>query len=488
MHIVVNLTLLTDLYQINMMYSYFQNGKHNQEVVFDLFFRKTPCHSGYAVAAGLEQIIEYITDLQFTDEDIQFLKTTYNYENDFLELLKFFHFTGEIYAVPEGSIVFPHEPLIRVKAPIFQAQLIETAILNIVNHQTLIATKASRVVEAAENDMVMEFGLRRAHGPDAGLFGSRAAFIGGVQATSNVLAGKRFGIPTKGTHAHAYVQSYPSEYEAFEAFAQTFPRNSILLVDTYDTLKIGIPNAIKVFNKMKDKLGDEFTNFGIRLDSGDLAYLSKEARRILDDAGFSEAFIVASSDLDEYLIRELKGQGAKINSWGVGTNLITSKDCPALGGVYKLVADEEMGVLKAKIKVSENPEKITTPGYKKIIRFYQRSSEKAIVDVMMLEDEEIPTEPFVAFDPVNTWKKKVVKDFIAKELLVPIFQEGHLVYSVPALTEIQAYAKLEKKRFSAEIRRLINPHLYHVDLSKKLWELKGSLLAEARKVTSSNGG
>lgn len=477
MHIVVNLTLLTDLYQINMMYSYFRNGKINQEVVFDLFFRNTPCKSGYAVAAGLEQVIEYINQIQFTEEDIQFLKKTYNYDTDFLEILKTLRFTGELFAVPEGSIIFPNEPLICVKAPIFQAQLIETTILNIVNHQTLIATKASRIVEAAEEDTILEFGLRRAQGPDAGLFGSRAAYIGGVQATSNVLAGKRFGIPTKGTHSHAFVQSYPSELEAFISFAQTFPRNSILLVDTYDTLKLGIPNAIKTFNKMKNELGDEFINFG----SGDLAYLSKEARKMLDDAGFPEAVIVASSELDEYLVRELKGQGAKVDAWGVGTNLITSKDCPALGGVYKLVAEEEKGLLIPKIKVSENPEKITTPGYKKVVRFYQKETKKALVDLIMLEDEEIPTEPFIAFDPINTWKKKTIKDFNAKELLVPVFKAGLLVYTVPSLSEVQAYCKLEKKRFSAEIRRLINPHLYHVDLSQKLWELKQSLLSEARK-------
>lgn len=477
----MNLTLLTDLYQINMMYSYFRNGKITQEVVFDLFFRNTPCKNGYAVAAGLEQVIEYIDQLQFTEEDIQFLQSIYNYDNDFLELLRTFRFTGELFAIPEGSIVFPNEPLIRVKAPIFQAQLIETTILNIINHQTLIATKASRIVEAAEEGTILEFGLRRAQGPDAGLFGSRAAYIGGVQATSNVLAGKNFGIPIKGTHSHAFVQSYPSELEAFLSFAQTFPHNSILLVDTYDSLKQGIPNAIKTFNKMKAELGEEFINFGIRLDSGDLAYLSKEARKMLDEAGFSEAVIVASSDLDEYLIRELKGQGAKIDAWGVGTNLITSKDCPALGGVYKLVAEEEGDQLIPKIKVSENPEKITTPGYKKVVRFYQKETDKALVDLIMQEEEDIPSEPFIAFDPVNTWKKKMIKDFKTKELLVPIFKAGQLIYSVPSLAEVQVYCKAEKKRFSAEIRRLINPHLYHVDLSQKLWEVKQTLLSEARK-------
>ncbi|GAA0359087.1 nicotinate phosphoribosyltransferase [Bacillus horti] len=475
-----NLTLLTDYYQLNMMYSYYMNNKMDQEVVFDLFFRKTPCKSGYAIAAGLEQAIEYIQELSFTDEDIEYLKQSSQYNQGFLDQLRSFSFTGEIYAVPEGSVVFPQEPLVRVKAKVFEAQLIETALLNIINHQTLIATKASRIVEAAEQDTVMEFGLRRAQGPDAGLYGSRAAFIGGVHATSNVLAGREFQIPIRGTHSHSFVQSYPTETEAFEAFARTFLTNCILLVDTYDTLASGVPNAIRVFRKMKEELGEAFVNYGIRLDSGDLAYLSKAARTLLDEAGFPEAIIVASSDLDEYLIRDLKGQGAKINSWGVGTNLITSRDCPALGGVYKLVAEEEQGVLKPKIKVSENPEKITTPDFKKVVRFYDRKQHKALVDLIMLEHEEIPTEEFVAFDPVNTWKKKKIKNYSTKELLLPIFIEGKLVYESPSLKEIQEYAKQEKHTFSAEILRLTNPHTYHVDLSPALWELKNTLLAEAR--------
>lgn len=477
----MNLTMLTDLYQINMMYAHYCNGKMDQEVVFDLFYRKNPRNSGYAIAAGLAQVIEYIENLSFTEDDIKYLKSVHDYEEGFLDELRSFRFTGEIYAVPEGTVVFPQEPLLRIKAPIFEAQLIETALLTIVNHQTLIASKASRVVEAAGDGAVMEFGLRRAQGPDAGLYGARAAFIGGVSATSNVLAGKKFGIPVKGTHAHAYVQSYPSEYEAFLAFARIFPQNALLLVDTYDTLGSGVPNAIRTFKQMKQELGDEFKGYGIRLDSGDLAFLSKEVRKMLDEAGFPEAVIVASSDLDEYLIRELKGQGAKIDIWGVGTNLITSKDSPSLGGVYKLVAEEEGGQLKPKIKISENPQKITTPAYKKIVRFYHKHSAKAIVDLIMLDDEEIPAKEFVAFDPVNTWKKKKVHNFVARELLVPVFQQGKLVYDIPSLAEIQQYARQEKQRFSAEVRRLINPHIYHVDLSKKLWHLKNELLEKARK-------
>lgn len=476
-----NLTLMTDYYQISMMYSYFKNNKTDQEVVFDVFFRKSPCKNGYAIAAGLEQVIEYIQQLHFTDEDLAFLSEEYAYEPDFIEELRKLRFTGELYAVPEGTIIFPQEPFMRIRTRLFEAQLLETAILNIVNHQTLIATKAARVVEAAEGDIVMEFGLRRAQGPDAGIYGSRAAFIGGVDATSNVLAGKMFGIPVKGTHSHAYVLSYESELAAFEAFAHTFPENCILLVDTYDTLSSGVPNAIATFKKMKSHYGERFKNFGIRLDSGDLAYMSKASRKMLDEHGFPEALIVASSDLDEYLIRELKKQGAKINSWGVGTNLITSRDCPALGGVYKLVAEEEDGKLIPKIKVSENPEKITTPAYKKAVRFFDRDTNKALVDLIMLEDEEIPEKDFVAFDPINTWKRKTIRNFKARELLLPIFVKGQLVYRTPSLVEIQQHARQEKEFFSPEMRRLVNPHLYHVDLSEKLWSLKNQLLSEAKK-------
>lgn len=474
--------MLTDLYQINMLYAHFMNGKKDQEVVFDMFFRKNPSQSGYAVAAGLEQVIEYIEQLKFTEDDIAYLKSIYPYEDPFLDELRSIRFTGECYAVPEGSIVFPQEPLLRIKASVFQAQLIETAILNIVSHQTLIATKASRVKEAANGGFLMEFGLRRAQGPDAGLYGARAAYIGGIQATSNVLAGKEFGIPIKGTHAHAYIQSYPTEYEAFEAFSRIFPTNSILLVDTYDTLKSGVPNAIAVFKKMKKELGDQFTRFGIRLDSGDLAYFSKEARQMLDHAGFPEALIVASSDLDEYLIRDLILQGAQIDAWGVGTKLITSNDCPSLGGVYKLVAETEDGVLIPKIKISENPGKVTNPGYKKVVRFYHKHNGRAIVDLIMLAEEPIPEREFIAFDPVNTWKRKRIKDFTAKELLQPIFVNGDLVYDQPSLEEVSAYAQTEKASFSPEFLRLVNPHIYHVDLSSKLWQLKNELLAEERHV------
>jgi nicotinate phosphoribosyltransferase len=477
-----NLTLLTDLYQINMAYAHYQSGKMEQQVVFDLFFRQNPNGNGYTVAAGLEQIIHYIEEFGFTDEDIDYLRTIYAYDEPFLDFLHQLRFTGDLRAVPEGTIVFPQEPLIRIKAKMIEAQLLETTILNIMNHQSLIATKAVRIVESAGNKPVMEFGLRRAQGPDAGLYGARAAYIGGVDATSNVLAGKSFGIPVQGTHAHSYVQSFPTEVEAFRAFSTTFPNQAILLVDTYNTLESGIPNAIRVFREMKEKLGDGFTRFGIRLDSGDLAYLSKEARKQLDDAGFPEAIIVASSDLDERLLQDLNIQGAAIDVWGVGTNLITSSDCPALGGVYKLVAhEEEEGKLVPKIKVSENPAKITNPGMKKVARFYNQDTGRAILDLILLEEEEIPTSEFIAFDPIYPWKKKTVKRFTSKELLVPIYLKGKKVYNLPTLMEIREHLIKERGTFSQEIRRITNPHGYHVDLSKPLWELKQRLVEQGKR-------
>jgi nicotinate phosphoribosyltransferase len=477
-----NLTLLTDLYQINMAYAHFQSGRMEDQVVFDLFFRSNPCGNGYTVAAGLEQAIDYIQGFSFSEEDIRYLKAVYPYDDSFLTLLQKLKFTGDLWAIPEGSIVFPHEPLLKVKARLIEAQLLETTLLNIINHQTLIATKASRIMEAAGDKAVLEFGLRRAQAPDAGLYGARAAYIGGVQATSNLLAGKKFGIPVRGTHAHAYVQSFPSELEAFRAFADTFPDQAVLLVDTYNTLGSGVPHAIQVFKDMKERLGDQFIGYGIRLDSGDLAYLSKEARKQLDEAGFPEAKIVASSDLDERLIQDLNMQGASIDVWGVGTNLITSSDCPALGGVYKLAAYEVGGELVPKIKVSENPSKITNPGHKKVVRFYSQATRRAILDLILLEGEGVPTTDFIAFDPIHPWKKKAVKQFTTKELMVSVYEQGELVYSIPSLEEIRTHAQKEKETFSPEIRRITNPHEYHVDLSQHLWELKQRLVEEAKRV------
>jgi len=475
-----NLSLLTDYYQINMIYAHYKKGIRKKEVVFDVFFRENPCKSGYAIFAGLEQVIDYLKMLKLTKEDLEYLASVYPYDQDFLEFMEGFRFTGQLWSVEEGTVVFPYEPIMKIQTNLLEAHLLETAILNIINHQVLLATKASRIVNAANGDPVLEFGLRRAQGPDAGIYGARATYIGGAAGTSNVLAGKLFGIPIMGTHAHAFIQSYPSELEAFITFAEAFIDNAVLLVDTYDTLHSGVPNAIKTFTLMKEKYGDKFTNFGIRLDSGDLAYLSKNARKMLDDAGFSTAKIVASNDLDEHLIRDLKLQGAKINVWGVGTNLITSADCPALGGVYKMAAEKTAEGFIPKIKISENPEKITTPGNKQLVRFYDATTNRAKLDLVMLADEDVPTTDFIAFDPVNIWKRKLVKNYYTKELLVPIFSDGQLVYQSPSLTEMRNKAKEELNTIADEIQRLKNPHIYHVDLSKKLWDLKYQLVHHER--------
>lgn len=470
-----NLTMMTDLYQLTMMYGYYREKKMDQTVVFDMFFRKPDgMESSYAIAAGLEQVVEYIENLHFSNEDIDFLRSLNLFDEGFFELLEKFKFTGDIYAVPEGTPIFPKEPIVRVKAPIFQAQLIETALLNIINHQTLIATKASRVVRAANGDSVMEFGLRRAQGPDAGIYGARAAIIGGCSSTSNVLTAQMFGTVASGTHAHSWVMSFDSELEAFRAYAKCFPDNCLLLVDTYNTLKSGVPNAITVFNELRS-IGKE--PMGIRLDSGDLAYLSKQARKMLDAAGFPNTKIVASNDLDEDTIWHLKAQGAKIDLWGVGTALITSKGCPALGGVYKLSAEEKDGVLVPKIKVSENPDKMTNPGYKKVMRLYERATDKAIADLIMLDEETIDeTKPLEIFHPIETWKRMTLTDFYCEELLKPVFADGKKVYKEIPLKEISAYSKKELSKFWDEYTRIIKPSEYKVDLSQKLYDMKAELL------------
>ncbi len=470
-----NLTMMTDLYQLTMMYGYYKENKMNQTVVFDLFFRKPAgMESSYAIVAGLEQVVDYIDNLHFSADDIGFLRSLNLFDEGFLNLLADFKFTGDIYAIPEGTPVFPKEPILRVKAPIFQAQLIETAILNIINHQTLIATKASRVVHAAGDGGVMEFGLRRAQGPDAGIYGARAAIIGGCTSTSNVLTAQMFGTAASGTHAHSWVMSFDTELEAFRAYAKCFPNNCLLLVDTYDTLKSGVPNAITVFNELR-ATGKE--PIGIRLDSGDLAYLSKKARKMLDEAGFPNAKIVASNDLDEDTIWQLKAQGAKIDTWGVGTALITSKNCPALGGVYKLAAEEVDGKLVPKIKISENPEKMTNPGYKKVVRLYENTTNKAIADLIMLDEETIDTtKPLEIFHPIETWKRMTVTNFYYKELLTPIFVEGKKVYESIPLAKISEYSKNELSTLWDEYTRLIRPSEYKVDLSQKLYDTKTELL------------
>ena len=475
-----NLTLLTDLYELTMMQGYFHAENANETVIFDAFFRTNPDGNGFSIAAGLEQVIDYVKNLHFDQEDINYLRTVGLFTEDFLVYLKTFRFTGDIYAVPEGTIVFPREPLIKVIAPIMQAQLVETAILNIINHQSLIATKASRIVHAARNDGVMEFGLRRAQGPDAGIYGATAAMIAGCIGTSNVLCGQMFDVPVKGTHAHSWIMSFPDELTAFRTYAKLYPSACILLVDTYDTLKSGVPHAIQVFKEMREA-GIPLTFYGIRLDSGDLAYLSKEAKKMLDAEGFTDAVISASNDLDEHLISSLKDQGATINSWGVGTNLITSKDCPSFGGVYKLAAilDRDTGKFIPKIKLSENEEKITNPGNKTIYRIYSRESHKVIADLICLVDEHYDeTNSLLLFDPVATWKKTLLAPgtYTMRELLIPIFKDGVCVYESPKVMEIREYCQKEKETLWEETKRLVNPHEVHVDLSNELWHMKQQLL------------
>ena len=476
-----NLTLLTDLYELTMMQGYFRNQNRNQTVIFDMFYRTNPLESGYAIAAGLQQLIEYIEDLHFEESDIEYLRSLHIFDEDFLHYLKGFHFTGNIYSVPEGTVIFPREPIVKVIAPIMEAQLVETAILNIINHQSLIATKTARVCYAARGDGIMEFGLRRAQGPDAGIYGARAAMIGGCIGTSNVLAGQMFDVPVKGTHAHSWIMSFPDEYTAFKAYADIYPSACILLVDTYDTLKSGVPNAIRVFTEMREA-GIPLTFYGIRMDSGDLAYLSKKVRKMLDDAGFPDAVISASNDLDEFLIDSLKAQGATITSWGVGTNLITSKDWPAFGGVYKLSAIMgEDGNFVPKIKLSENTEKVTNPGNKKIYRIYEKESGKIRADLICLVEETFTEDQqILLFDPAEPWKKTKLSpgEFTLRELMIPVFVNGKCVYRSPKVMEIRDYCTEELNTLWEETRRLVNPHKVYVDLSPRLYDIKISLLDE----------
>lgn len=480
----MNLTLLTDLYQLTMMQGYFKN-KNNDTVVFDAFYRTNPSGNGFAIAAGLEQVIDYLKNLRFSKEDVDYLRSLGIFDEDFLDYLADFRFTGSVYAIPEGTVVFPREPLIKVIAPIMEAQLVETAILNIINHQSLIATKAARVVYAAKGDAIMEFGLRRAQGPDAGIYGARAAMIGGCAGTSNVLTGQMFHVPVLGTHAHSWIMSFPDEYTAFKKYSELYPNACTLLVDTYDTLKSGVPNAIRVFQEMRDA-NIPLTKYGIRLDSGDLAYLSKKARKMLDEAGFTDATISASSDLDETLIDSLKAQGAAIDSWGVGTNLITSKDQPAFGGVYKLAAIRNAdGTFTPKIKLSENTAKVTNPGNKTIYRIYDKESGKINADLICLADEKFDeNKDLRIFDPAETWKKTKYKagTYEMRELLVQIFDEGTCVYDSPSVMEMREYCKKEQETLWNESRRLVNPHEVYVDLSDKLYVMKAELLENLSNV------
>ncbi len=472
-----NLTLLTDLYELTMMQGYFENEDVNQTVIFDMFYRNNPEGNGYAICAGLEQLIDYVKNLHFTEDEIDYLKSLGIFKPAFLAYLRDFRFTGDIYAIPEGTVIFPREPLVKVIAPIMQAQLIETALLNIINHQSLIATKTARIVRAAQGDGVMEFGCRRAQGPDAAIYGARAAIIAGCVGTSNVLCGQMFHVPVSGTHAHSWIMSFPDELSAFRAYAKLYPDACILLIDTYDTLDSGLPHAIQVFKELREQ-GIHPKRYGIRMDSGDLAYLSKKVKAALDAEGFTDAIISASNDLDEGLIGSLKAQGATINSWGVGTNLITSKDCPAFGGVYKLAAiwNEPEQRFEPKIKISENAEKITNPGDKKIYRIYDLEG-MIIADLIALADEEFSSkDPLLLFDPIETWKKTLLPggSYSMRELLVPVFRKGDCVYESPSVKEIQNICRRELNTLWEESKRFEYPHQTYVDLSRKLWNLKNT--------------
>ncbi len=472
-----NYTMLCDFYELTMANGYFQTPEVRDRITyFDVFFRDVPDHGGFAIAAGLEQLVEYIQNLKFTEEDISYLRGKGCFCEEFLDYLRTFKFTGDIWAVPEGTPIFPREPVVTVRAPAIQAQFIETYLLLMYNHQCLIATKANRVVRAAKGRPVMEFGSRRAHGASAAILGARAAYIGGVGATACTQTDRDYGVPAVGTMAHSWVMMFPSEYEAFKRYCELYPNNATLLVDTYNVLKSGVPNAIKAFKEVL--LPQGITKCGIRLDSGDLTYLSKKARKMLDEAGLTECKIVASNSLDEYLIRDLFQQGAQLDSFGVGERLITSKSSPVFGGVYKLVAiEDDEGRIIPKIKVSENPEKIINPHFKKVYRLYDNESGEAIADVLTVYNETLnDQEPIRLFDPSATWKRKTVRNFTAKEMQVPIFKNGELVYKLPSLQEIQAYCKEQVDLLWDEVKRFDNPHMYYVDLSDELWNIKEDLL------------
>ena len=470
-----NHTLLCDFYELTMANGYFELGKGDEIAYFDVFFRTIPDGGGFAIAAGLAQVIEYIKALRFTEEDIEFLRSKGIFSENFLAYLKDFRFTGDIYAVPEGTPIFPGEPFMTVRAPSIQAQFIETYVLLALNHQSLIATKANRVVRAAQGRAVAEFGSRRAQGADGAILGARAAYIGGVNATACTITDKDFGVPATGTMAHSWVQMFDNEYDAFVSYCKIYPHNATLLVDTYDVLRSGVPNAIRAFKEVLWPQG--IRSCGIRLDSGDITYLTKKARKMLDEAGLTECKIVVSNSLDENIIRGIIAQGARVDSFGVGERLITAKSNPVFGGVYKLVAKEKDGEIIPKIKISENPEKITNPHFKKVYRIYDNESGIAIADLMCVHDEVIDTSaPLEIFDPVETWKRKVCENYTLKELLVPIFEDGVCVYESPSLEKIRDYCKEQVMRLWDEVKRFENPHRYYVDLSEKLWNIKNALL------------
>lgn len=471
-----NMAMLCDFYEFTMSNGYFKNGFYKQNVYFDVFFRKVPDNGGFAIVAGLEQVIDYIKNLHFDDSDIEYLRSKGIFDEDFLSYLKNFKFSGDIYAVPEGTPVFPNEPIMTVKAPAIEAQLIETFVLLTLNHQTLIATKANRIVRAAQGRAVIEFGSRRAQGASGAIDGARAAYIGGCVGTACTLTDKLYGVPAGGTMAHSWIQMFDSEYDAFKTYCELYPDNPTLLVDTYNTLKSGVPNAIKVFKEVLLPQGK--TECSIRLDSGDISYLSKKARKMLDEAGLQNCKITASNSLDEYLIRDLMMQGAEVDTFGVGERLITSSSSPVFGGVYKLVAVEnEGGEIVPKIKVSENTTKITNPHFKKVYRYFDNESGKALADELCVYDEVVDgSKPHTIFDSNATWKTKTLTDFTAKELLVPIFKNGECVYELPSIQEIAEYCREQIDLLWDEVKRFENPHTYYVDLSKKLYEIKNILL------------
>ena len=472
----INYTMLTDFYELTMGNGYFQTGLADRICYFDVFFRSVPDGGGFAIAAGLEQVIRYIQDLRFDQEDVDFLRTKGLFSEEFLQYLLDFRFTGDIWAVPEGTPIFPREPILTVRAPAIQAQFIETYLLLALNHQSLIATKSNRIVRAAEGRAVSEFGSRRAQGADGALLGARASYIAGCAGTACAMADQMFHTPATGTMAHSWVQMFPDEYTAFKTYCQVYPHAATLLVDTYSVLHSGVPNAIRVFQELG------ITSGGIRIDSGDLAYLSRKARKMLDDAGLPGIKIIASNSLDEYIIRDLITQGARIDGFGVGERLITSKSEPVFGGVYKLAAiEDEAGRIIPKIKISENPAKMTIPHFKKVYRLFENATGKAMADYLCLHDEQPDfTRPLELFDPEATWKRKTVTDFTAVPLLVPIFQNGRLVYQAPSINDIRSYCVRQVDSLWDEVKRFENPHNYYVDLSQKLWDVRAGLLAAQR--------
>lgn len=473
----MNYTMLTDFYELTMANGYFREGMGDKIAYFDMFFRQVPDGAGFAVMAGVEQLVEYMKNLKFEPEDIEFLRSKNIFDEGFLKYLENFKFSCDVWAVPEGTPIFPNEPIVTVRGPLIQAQFLETMVLLTVNHQSLIATKSNRIVRAAGDIPVMEFGSRRAQGYDGAIYGARAAYIGGVCGTACTISDQMFSVPALGTMAHSWVQSFDSEYDAFHSYAESYPDNCVLLIDTYNVLKSGLPNAIRVFNEVLKPKG--IKKCGIRIDSGDITYLTKKCRKILDEAGWESASIVISNSLDEYIIRDILRQGAAIDSFGVGERLITSKSEPVFGGVYKLVAIEEDGEIVPKIKISENVTKITTPYFKKVYRLFSKETGMALADVLTTFDEKInEDEPYEIFDPGNTWKRKTVSDFETRELLVPIFKNGECVYNLPPLGEIKDYCKSETDRIWDEVKRFENPHEYYVDMSQKLWNIRYKMLSE----------